>query len=66
MNTKKGLRNLVLHAMQAEDSEEAKSKLDRHSIDYFIQQVSSKKIKKSHHSAIKLNQTHSLISDIAI
>lgn len=43
---KKGLRNLVLHTMQAEDLEEAKSKLDRHSIDYFIQQVSSKKNKK--------------------
>ena len=41
---KKGLRNLVLHTMQAEDLEEAKSKLDRHSIESFIQQVSPKKI----------------------
>lgn len=112
---KKGLRNLVLHTMQAEDLEEAKSKLDRHSIEFFIQQVSPKKIniffgkkecidiirsfgnkplniytpdedfilgimlgydriqqckryldKKLHHPAIKLNQIHSLVTDIAI
>ncbi len=41
---KKGLRNLVLHTMSADNLEKAERMLNRHEIEYHIQRVSERKI----------------------